>query len=145
MKKFKIISLTFLLTPILAGLYGILHDQFTYTISPEYFTKFKFIQFRLMNEGKLIFPNVRFAVAIVGFFATWWTGIIIGIAHALIGLIHRDTKTMQHSIVNAISINIAITVITGLIGLVVGWLYLANSGVSWPLPDDLIEKRHFLL
>jgi len=31
---------------VLAGAYGVVHDQVTYTISPEYFTKLKFAQFR---------------------------------------------------------------------------------------------------
>ena len=31
---------------VLAGVYGIFHDQVTYAISPEYFTKLKFDQFR---------------------------------------------------------------------------------------------------
>lgn len=34
-----------LLGGLAAGLYGVLHDQVTYTISPEYFTKLKFEQF----------------------------------------------------------------------------------------------------
>jgi hypothetical protein len=30
---------------LIAGVYGILHDQITFTISPEYFTEFKSAQF----------------------------------------------------------------------------------------------------
>ena len=57
---------------IVAGVYGILHDQITYSISPEYFTKLKFIQFRYANFG---FP-ARILVSEVGFLATWWVGFI---------------------------------------------------------------------
>ena len=36
---------------IIAGVYGMLHDQITFSISPEYFTKLKFEQFRWANLG----------------------------------------------------------------------------------------------
>ena len=36
---------------VLAGLYGILHDEITYTISPEYFTRLKFYQFDYADFG----------------------------------------------------------------------------------------------
>ena len=43
---------------LLAGLYGIGHDQLTYSISPEYFTKMKFEQFHYADFG---FGNRVFA------------------------------------------------------------------------------------
>jgi hypothetical protein len=33
----------------LGGIYGVLHDQLTYTIGPEYFTRLKFDQFAAMR------------------------------------------------------------------------------------------------
>ncbi len=57
---------------VVAGIYGMLHDQVTYTISPEYFTKLKFHQFDYADFG---FPNRVFA-AEVGFLATWWVGFV---------------------------------------------------------------------
>ena len=59
---------------VLAGLYGILHDQVTYSISPEYFTQLKFAQFRYADFG---FP-ARVFVAEIGFLATWWVGLVAG-------------------------------------------------------------------
>lgn len=59
-----------LLGGMVAGVYGILHDQVTYSISPEYFTKLKFDQFHYANFG---FPE-RIFVSEVGFLATWWVG-----------------------------------------------------------------------
>lgn len=58
---------------LLAGVYGVLHDQITYSISPEYFTKMKFDQFHYANFG---LGNRVFA-GTVGFLATWWVGFII--------------------------------------------------------------------
>ena len=58
----------------IAGLYGIVHDQVTYSISQEYFTRLKFTQFRWANMGL----PVRVFVAEIGFLATWWVGLIAG-------------------------------------------------------------------
>jgi hypothetical protein len=55
---------------VLAGVYGILHDQITYSISPEYFTRLKFSQFHYADFG---LPP-RILVAEIGFLASWWVG-----------------------------------------------------------------------
>ncbi len=57
---------------IIAGIYGILHDQITYSISPEYFTKLKFEQFRYADFGL----GDRVFASTIGFLATWWVGFI---------------------------------------------------------------------
>ena len=57
---------------ILAGLYGIVHDQVTYTISTEYFTHLKFEQFQYADFG--LPPRVL--VAEIGFLASWWVGFL---------------------------------------------------------------------
>jgi hypothetical protein len=59
-----------LLGALFAGLYGVLHDQITYSISPEYFTRMKFEQFHYANFG--LPPRVF--VGEIGFLATWWVG-----------------------------------------------------------------------
>lgn len=55
---------------ILAGIYGIAHDQLTFTLAPEYFTQLKFAQFEWASWG---LPPRGF-VAQIGFLATWWVG-----------------------------------------------------------------------
>jgi hypothetical protein len=57
---------------VLAGLYGAIHDQVTYTISPEYFTNLKFDQFRYADFG----VGDRAFASAIGFLATWWVGFI---------------------------------------------------------------------
>ncbi len=49
MNKFIAFLLILLVAPLLGGIYGILHDQLTYTLSEEYYTKFKFIQFGIIH------------------------------------------------------------------------------------------------
>ena len=82
MRKFAVFSATLFISILLAGLYGILHDQVTYTIAPEYFTKFKYGQFGFEPAW---FGGHRQTVAAIGFLATWWTGIFIGLGLGLTG------------------------------------------------------------
>lgn len=145
MRKPTILLLTIFITPIIAGIYGILHDQLTYTISHEYYTKFKFYQFGLVDIGnEAILPNPRLSVAAIGFMATWWTGLLIGPVMGFTGLIQKNGKAMLYAISRAIFVTLIITAITGLVGLCYGWLYLSKIGVNWYLPDNLIDKANFI-
>jgi hypothetical protein len=77
--KLRLQSLPWLLKSALAGAaiagcYGVLHDQITYSLAPEYFTKLKFIQFRWADPG---LPS-RIFVAEIGFLASWWVGLFAG-------------------------------------------------------------------
>jgi hypothetical protein len=60
---------------VIAGAYGVVHDQVTFTVGPEYFTKFKFEQF---GYGGVEQSSVRWTVAKIGFQATWWVGFFAG-------------------------------------------------------------------
>jgi len=63
-----------LISALLAGLYGALHDQVTFTISSEYFLNLKYQQFQYLNFNL----NDRIRVSIIGFLATWWVGLFFG-------------------------------------------------------------------
>lgn len=133
------------LAPIIGGIYGIIHDQLTYTISPEYYTKFKFYQFGFMDIGnEAIFPNPRVQVAALGFLATWWMGIPIGIILAFVALSLPSGSRIFAVTLRAFLITILVAFITGLIGLLYGKLRLAKTGVDWWLPENLIDKDNFI-
>jgi hypothetical protein len=57
-----------------AGIYGAAHDEITYAISEEYFTRVKFEQFHFADLG--LPPRVF--VAEIGFLASWWAGFFAG-------------------------------------------------------------------
>lgn len=57
---------------VVAGFYGVLHDQVTYSISREYFTKLKFPQFAYADFGL----GDRVFVGTIGFLATAWVGFL---------------------------------------------------------------------
>ncbi len=59
---------------LVAGAYGIVHDQVTYSLGPEYFTRLKFDQFAwAATEGQ----GPRLFAAKIGFLATWWVGMLV--------------------------------------------------------------------
>ena len=156
MNKLIALILLLIIAPILGGVYGIVHDQITYTISNEYYSKFKFIQFGLDNWGmgenigtentpEIKLNNPRIGAAIVGFLATWWVGMIIGIILGLIGLIHRNGKEMFKITMRATLITIGIALIVGIIGLIYGKLFLASNPPNWFLPENLINRTNFIM
>ncbi len=64
-----------------AGLFGMIHNQVSYTLGPEYFHKYKFIQFGVIQD----FPP-RLAASMVGWQASWWMGLVIGVPLFLLAL-----------------------------------------------------------
>jgi hypothetical protein len=141
MRKFSVFSATIFVSILLAGLYGIFHDQITYSISPEYFTRFKYDQFGFRSEW---FGGHRQTVAVIGFLATWWAGMIIGLALGLTALLFNDHKTMRMALQKAVAITFCFAVATGISGFFYGRFFLVKTGVDWPLPDNLINKNAFI-
>lgn len=156
MNKFLCLILILVIAPVLGGIYGILHDQITYTISPEYYSKFKFIQFGLENWGlgknigtmknpEIRLNNPRFGASIIGTLATWWVGMIIGIILGLIGLIHKNGKIMFKTTMKAFLLTTGVALLTGIIGLVYGKLFLIKNRPNWNLPENVIDLDSFIM
>ncbi|HEY3406348.1 MAG TPA: hypothetical protein VGK59_23330 [Ohtaekwangia sp.] len=149
MKKFLTLILIVVLACLLGGIYGILHDQITYSISPEYYTKFKFYQFGLQDGGnEAIFPAPRIEVSIVGFMAVWWMGIPIGLVLGLVGMNHPDWKTMLIITLKSFLITLLIAFVTGLLGLAYGMLVLSEKPqhefTGWFIPENLVDFKNFI-
>ncbi|MCU0434671.1 MAG: hypothetical protein MUC87_14545 [Bacteroidia bacterium] len=144
MKKFLTLLLIIALTPLIGGLYGILHDQLTYTISPEYYTKFKFYQFGLIDSGNdVVISNPRIKVSVVGFKATWWMGIPIGIILGLVGLIHKSYLQMFRAVMKSIGVTIIVAFATGIAGLIYGKFFRSYEELTGWFPENLIDKEAF--
>jgi hypothetical protein len=117
MNKFAAFISILVLGPLLAAIYGVLHDQLTFTISPEYYTDFKFYQFGLVEDLNSIPSNPRLLVATVGVMATWWVGLFIGVVLACVGLIHKTGKQMFKITIKAFFLTLIIAFVVGLLGL----------------------------
>jgi hypothetical protein len=142
LRKFGIFSSFIFISILIAGVYGILHDQLTYSISPEYFTKFKYKQFGFEPQW---FGGHRQTVAAIGFLATWWTGLFIGISLGLVSLFFPDHKIMIAALKKAIRLILIIAFVAASAGFLYGKFYLAKSGVDWWLPEDLSDKSSFII
>ncbi len=57
----------------LAGAYGALHNQISFTVGPDYFYHLKFQQFNIPDG-----TAPRIGAALVGWEASWWMGIVLG-------------------------------------------------------------------
>ncbi len=143
MRKFGVFTATTFIAIVLSGLYGIIHDQVTYSISPEYFTKFKYQQFGLDPDK---FGGHRQTVAIIGFLATWWMGIFIGFLLGLTGMIFKNHKIMRKVIINGIKVILVTAVLSAFVGYLWGKFYLVNTDTGWwSLPEGLVDRRHFII
>ncbi len=111
---------------VIAGFYGVLHDQITYSISPEYFTRLKFLQFHYADFG---FPH-RFFVTEIGFLATWWVGLIAGWFLARVGVPAFPKKETRAGILRGFVIILAGAFITALVGFLLGLRLGSDSDLS---------------
>jgi len=112
---------------LIAGGYGIVHDQITFAIGPEYFTKLKFQQFAWANlhQGDRVF------VSCIGFLATWWVGLIIGwvLARRLVPNQHLPTARRK------IFFGFKVVFVTGFVFGIGGYLYGLYRGAGADYSD----------
>lgn len=116
---------------LVAGLYGSLHNQISYTVSPDYFHEYKFDQFRIPSE-----LHGRLGAALVGWYASWWMGFLIGVPVLIVGLILPDWKVYLSRCLIAFAI-VAFT------ALLVGLGALAYASFAFgDTPPDWIRYPH---
>jgi hypothetical protein len=125
---------------LVAGLYGILHDHVTYSISPEYFTKLKFVQFYYADFrlGDRVF------VTTIGFLATWWVGFIIGWFLARRSIPGQPKAVAFRQIRNGSVCVFTFGVLAGLLGYAYGLWRGANADYSswnWAFDELQITDR----
>jgi hypothetical protein len=144
MRKFLVFIVLVFLAVVLAGFYGALHNQISYTVSPEYFTKFKFRQFGLVD---LQLPD-RIRASMVGFLASWWMGIPIGLLVGGAGFIHQGPRRMFSLSLCSFVVVVLFTLLFGLGGLLYGYFETGSINPTdyqnWYIPSDVVGLRRFL-
>ncbi len=144
----KIVAfIAFLLLAVLAsGAFGALHDQISYTVSSEYFTRFKFAQFNLLDAD---IPE-RIRAAQVGFLASWSMGIPLGLLTGVAGFIHPRAVHMRKALLLSLALMAGITLICALTGLAAGFFKTTAldlsyyTGTGWFVPEGLEQPRRFI-
>lgn len=145
MRKLAVLAGFVLAAIVAAGLFGIVHDQISYTVSPEYYTRFKFLQFRMLDA---LVPE-RLRAAQVGWRATWWMGLLLGILTGLPALLYRTAHSMQRHLMFSLPLAIAVALLCALAGLAYG-CWQTRSGVhlmhysAWFIPPGLHDIHRFI-
>ena len=121
---------------LVSGLFGALHNQISYTVSLEYFTHFKFRQFSIHPE----IPE-RLGAALVGWYAAWWMGIVIGVVLIPIGLIIPSARNYFRTMLRAFAVVAGTTLTVGLSALTIATLAGSSDlGTSWTGQDDEVAR-----
>src|SRR5947209_7401592 len=95
MEKVLLFPVSLCAACLIAGLYGALHDQISFTVSPDYYYHFKFHRFRIPEN-----LQGRIGAGIVGWYATWWMGLIVGVPILLVGLVLPDWRAyVRHTLI----------------------------------------------
>ncbi|MBB4803116.1 amino acid transporter [Flavobacterium nitrogenifigens] len=141
MKKTLVFVCSIFLSILIATLFGVLHNQFTYTISDEFFTEYLFEKFGFIEYGR---NTPRLTASIIGVWSGWWIGLCAGFIFALIGFFSPNIKEMKKSISGAILIMLSTTVIIGLLGLCYGFLGFSNLESTCCFPLQIKNMQNLI-
>lgn len=122
MQRSTSIPLLFTIACAMSGLYGMVHNQISYSISSEYFTAFKFHQFQIDTS----LPP-RLGAAIVGFGAAWWMGIVIGVFLIPCGLLLRGDREFFWGVLQAFGVVLLTTASFSLLGIGIAYLIVSAN------------------
>lgn len=140
MTRLLLFSLLLIAACVVAGLYGALHNQISYTVSPDYFFAFKFRQFAI-PEGL----QNRVGASIVGWHASWWMGLFIGLPVLSIALIMPDWKTYLSYGLLSFAVVAVTALVVGLGGLVYACLAIPEAAMAdyW-CPAGVADRAAFV-
>jgi hypothetical protein len=121
-----------------AALYGILNDQVTVTLSPEYFSVFKRAQFwDLLEAAGLTNAPTRLQAVLVGAAATWWFGLFLGVIVGVAGVAGRSPRLTTRDFLRAVGLVMLIAVCTSLAFGAVGY---SLGPVRHPVNEERIDS-----
>ncbi|WP_370174238.1 hypothetical protein [Leeuwenhoekiella palythoae] len=140
-KRIGFLILIVTISILLATIYGFLHNQASYSISTEYFTKFKFQQFGFVEYG---LDTPRVTARLIGVCSTWWFGLLFGLINAIIGFCQPTVKVMWKSAFGATIRTLLIAIGLGILGVAVGFTTLIKYQIECNVPSDVINRRDFM-
>lgn len=122
--RLAVAVLLFAAACVLAGTYGMLHNQVSYTVAPEYFTKFKFDQFRTPPA----LPD-RVAAAIVGWRASFGVGGLVALFVVPAAYAAGDVRSLIRLSLRGFAITLAVAAAIGLLALAVSFVMVREDNV----------------
>lgn len=125
-------------------IYGILHDFITSKISPEFYTKLTFLKFGILDgDGREFDGNWTFGLIWVGFFSTWWFGLLSGSILGVVGMKYTNGKKTLSKTFKSILIVVGITIIFGFIGYGIAELNPSEIITNYNFPFEIENKEEF--
>lgn len=124
-KKVGVYLLMLLFSAMIGALYGAVHDQISYTVSPEYFSHLKFEQFGVWWG----FQSPRLGAAAVGALATWWMGVLVSLLLGLAGFRFVTAREMGLGLAKSVVVVTLVALATGILGLIYGFIVVNEQSV----------------
>lgn len=121
---------------VMAAVYGALHNQISYSVGPDYFHALKFPQFGIAPA-----LPYRAGAALVGVYASWWMGWVIGLPIAAVCLRARDAGAMVAVFLGAAALVMGLTLGLGLLSLLVP--IAPEAAASFPMPSAVQDPVAF--
>lgn len=144
MRKTLALILIIFISITLSVIYGISHDFITSKISPEFYTKLTFFNFGILDDYSREFSgDWTFALVWVGFFSTWWFGLLTGLILGIVGMKYSDGKQMLNKTLKSILIVIGITIIFGFVGYGIAELNPSEIITNYDFPFEIEHKTEF--
>ncbi|MBI3921248.1 MAG: hypothetical protein HY318_07515, partial [Armatimonadetes bacterium] len=123
---------------IAASLYGILNDQVTVTLSPEYFSKLKHYQFLpTLHLIGLAESPLRVQAVVVGVAATWWVGLLMSPTIWLGSVVGGRPVATYRQTTKAIGHALLITATMAALGFLTGWFFGTPVPSIWCVNREL--------
>lgn len=124
---------------LIAGTYGAVHNQISYAVSPDYFHAFKFHQFSIDDALRN-----RLGASLVGWSASWWTGMILTPPIYVACLIVRKRTPLAQTFLSAAVAIVGVAIVSGLLALVSSF-FLINPGAlpAYRYPEEVSDKAAF--
>jgi len=141
MNKVTVLLGLLALCAVVGGLFGALHNQLSYSVGPSYFHDLKFAQFGISEE-----LHNRLGAAVVGWRASWWMGLLMGLPALLLGfflLARPDTLLTAGIGVLAVAVIVTTLAVAGGIGFGVTLLDEARLA-DLPIPEDVSDPMGFV-
>ncbi|OUS26996.1 hypothetical protein A9Q99_17470 [Gammaproteobacteria bacterium 45_16_T64] len=136
-KKFVVYCLMLLKSVIVGAIYSIIHDQIIYTFSPDYFHRFKFIEYSVDWAGE----SPRLAVSFVGVLSGWWIALLLGAIPGTFGLFFIPARIMFRELMKTCMLIVLILEMSGLLGILFGYSYVNiftwSDYIDWVRPGVL--------
>lgn len=124
---------------LVAGLYGALHHQISYTVSPPYFHAFKFRQLGIPEHLR-----GRVGASLVGWHASWRMGLVAGLPVVLVALVLPGWRAFLSSALRAFGVVALPALVVGLGALCYASLTISDPPISrWSAGLDVADRVAF--